>query len=109
MSFLEQMRVDYSQLDEDLHEQFNKKKEYIEGKREEKKRARAEASGAPGFDAANGSADGGWDNASVGVADGAGDAGDGWNQAAALVTTEGADSWETEETPSWAAPSASMW
>lgn len=115
MSFLEQMRVEYPQLDEDLHEQFNKKKEYIEGKREEKKRARAaEGNGsAGGFDAANGAADGGWDSATVDVTDGAEDNGDGWNQAAALITTEGPAAWETaaeEETPAWAAPSGeSAW
>lgn len=109
MSYLEQMRIDYPQLDEDLNEQFNKKKEYIEAKREEKKRSHAEASAVPfddGFDAPKGSADGGWDSV-----DGAGDAGDGWNQAAAMVTSEGASDWEktAEETASWIAPPASMW
>lgn len=109
MSYLEQMRIDYPQLDEDLNEQFNKKKEYIEAKREEKKRSHAEASALPvddGFDVPKGSADGGWDSV-----DGAGDAGDGWNQAAALVTSEGASDWEKTagETASWIAPPASMW
>ena len=106
---LEQIRVDYPQLDEDLHEQFNKKKEYIEGKRQEKIRARAEASALPvdtGFNTVNGSAEGGW-----GTVDAAGDTGDGWNQAAATLTSEGAGDWDkaTEETSSWGAPSASMW
>lgn len=117
MSFLEQMRVEYPQLDEDLHKQFNKKKEFIESKREEKKRARA-AEGAggfgAGFDAVNNgaAADGGWETGAVDVADGASDAGDGWNQAVALVTDDGPAAWETaaEETPALAAPSGgSMW
>ncbi|KAG8163014.1 hypothetical protein KVR01_007492 [Diaporthe batatas] len=116
MSFLEQMRVEYPQLDKDIHEQFNKKKEYIEGKREEKRRARAaEAAGLTGgLDSATGAADvgGGWDTAAVEVTGGVGDAGDGWSQAAALVTTEGPAPWETtsEEAPAWAASSGnSMW
>ncbi|POS73242.1 hypothetical protein DHEL01_v208368 [Diaporthe helianthi] len=111
MSFLEQMRVDYPKLDEDLHEQFDKKKEYIEGKREEKKRARAEGAGQTGLDAASGRADGGWDTAAVDVKEGAGDAGDEWNQAAALVTTESPAVWEAaaEEAPAWAASSSSVW
>lgn len=103
------MRVDYPQLDEDLHEQFNKKKEYIEGKREERKRARnAEINGPPvdtGFDNPDGPADGGWD--SVDGAGDAGDAGDGWNQAAAMMSNEGGADWAktTDEAPSWAASS----
>lgn len=99
------MRIDYPQLDEDLNQQFNKKKEYIEGKREERKRARNAQFSAPaavdsGFDNPNGPTDGGgWD--SVNGAGETGDAGDGWNQAAAMVTTE--------EVPSWTVPSVSMW
>ncbi|KKY36242.1 hypothetical protein UCDDA912_g03786 [Diaporthe ampelina] len=110
VSELEQMRVDVPKLDEDLHEQFIKKKEFIAGKREERKRARdAEFSAAPvdnGFDNPHGPTDGGWDSV-----DGAGDAGDGWNQAAAVVTNEGAADWEktTEEKPSWGAASDSIW
>lgn len=102
------MRIDYPQLDEDLHEQFNKKKEYIEGKREERKRARKAEFSAPdavdsGFDNPNGPTDGGgWDSVNgAGEAGDAGDAGDGWNQAAAMVTAE--------EVPSWTVPSVSMW
>lgn len=103
------MRVDYPQLDEDLHEQFNKKKEYIEGKRQEKIRARAEASALSvdtGFDKLNGSSGGGWDSVDTAV-----DTGDGWNQAAAMMTTDGTGDWDktAEETSSWAAPSVSMW
>lgn len=107
------MRIDYPQLDEDLHEQFNKKKEFIEGKREERKRARDAESSAPpvdtGFDNPDAPIDGGWDSV-----DGAGDGGDGWNQAAAMVSNEGgADAdWNnaTEAAaPSWAASSNGMW
>lgn len=107
------MRVDYPQLDEDLHKQFNKKKEYIEGKRDERKRARdAEIHGPPvdtGFDNPDGPTDGGWD--SVDGAGGAADPGDGWNQAAAMMSAETGAAWEkiTETAPSWAAPSGSMW
>lgn len=108
------MRINYPQLDEDLHEQFNKKKDFIEGKREERKRARDAEGSAPavdtGFDTLDAPTDGGWD-----AVNGAGDAGDGWNKAAAMVSNEGgagAD-WDktTEEAPSWAAPSNgnSMW
>lgn len=47
MSFLEQMRAEYPKLDENLHDQFQKKKDFIEGKRDEKKHLRdAEASAA---------------------------------------------------------------
>ncbi|KAK7698008.1 hypothetical protein SLS64_012997 [Diaporthe eres] len=111
-SWLEQMRIDYPQLDEDLHEQFNKKKEFIEGKREERKRARDTEFSAPpvdtGFDNPDAPIDGGWDSV-----DGTGDAGDGWNQAAAMVSNEGGVGvdWDktAEEAPSWAASSNSMW
>lgn len=111
-SWLEQMRIDYPQLDEDLHEQFNKKKEFIEGKREDRKRARDTEFSAPpvdtGFDNPDAPIDGGWDSV-----DGTGDAGDGWNQAAAMVSIEGGVGvdWDktTEEAPSWAASSNSMW
>lgn len=110
VSWLEQMRIDYPQLDEDLHEQFNKKKEFIEGKREERKRARAAESSAPaadnGFDNPDAPADGGWDSV-----DGTVDAVDGWNQAAAMVSNEGGADWDktTEEAPSWAVTSGSVW
>lgn len=110
VSELEKMRVDYPELDEDLHEQFKKKKEFIEGKREERKRAQdGQFSAGPvdnGFDSPDGPADGGWDSV-----DGAGDAGDGWNHAAAMMTNEGAADWEkaAEEKPSWGAASDSMW
>jgi hypothetical protein len=105
------MRVEYPQLDADLHEQFIKKKEYVEGKREEKKRARAEASAVPadsGFDTLNECSDAGWDSVTTAV-----DTGDGWNQAAAMMTKNCTDDRDNtaEETPSWDAPSAtaSMW
>lgn len=113
VSWLEQMRSEYSQLDEDLHEQFNKKKEFIEGKREERKRARNAEFSVPavddGFDNPNGPTDGGWD--SVDGAGDAGDAGDGWSQAAAMVSNEGGADWDktTEEAPAWSGPSNSMW
>lgn len=58
MDFLEQMRAEFPKLDEDLHSQFQKKKDFIEGKRDEKKRLRdAEANAAlagGGLDADNG-------------------------------------------------------
>lgn len=95
MSFLEQMRIEYPKLDEDLHDQFQKKKDFIEGKREEKKRFRdAEAS------VGRAAADEGWDSVDVKPTavtaggewgseqvDGAAEAGgDDWNNA-------GADTW----------------
>ncbi|KAJ0108991.1 hypothetical protein J7T55_005539 [Diaporthe amygdali] len=112
ISWLEQMRVDYPQLDADLHQQFDKKKEFIESKREERRRARDAEVSAPsaenGFDnPGDPIATGGWDSV-----DGAGGAdGDGWNQAAAMLTTEGGADWDkaTEEAPSWAAPATSIW
>lgn len=112
MSRLEDMRVEYPQLDADLHQQFDRKKEFIEGKREERKRNRDGEGSAPyantGFDNPGGAtASGGWDSV-----DGAGDTGgDGWNQAAAMMTTEVGTDWDktTEETPSWATASVSMW
>lgn len=102
VSFLEQMRIDYPKLDEDLRNQFQKKKEFIEGKREEKKRLRdAEASAAltsggmgadEGWDSvdvqpAAVTAGGGWDSQQM---DGAADAGgDDWNDAGADTSAKG--------------------
>ncbi|ROW15610.1 hypothetical protein VPNG_02204 [Cytospora leucostoma] len=62
MGFLEQMRAEYPKLDEDLRTQFQKKKDFIEGKREEKKRLRAAEASAPLTDGAMGVGEG-WDTA----------------------------------------------
>lgn len=81
-SCLKQQRVELPKLDEDLHDQFNKKKEFVLGKREEKKRLRdAEASAA--LSGGGLGADQGWDSAAVlPTAVTAGD-GAGWNDAEA--------------------------
>ncbi|KAL1859052.1 hypothetical protein Daus18300_009690 [Diaporthe australafricana] len=116
MSRLEDMRVEYPQLDADLHQQFDRKKEFIEGKREERKRNRDGEGSAPyantGFD----NPGGGTTSAGFDSVGGAGDTGgDGWSQAAAMMTTDGGTEgefdWEKamQETPSWATASASMW
>lgn len=60
MGFLEQMRAEYPKLDEDLRTQFQKKKDFIEGKREEKKRLRDSEASAPLTDGAMGVGKG-WD------------------------------------------------
>lgn len=102
MSFLEQMRAEYPKLDENLHDQFQKKKDFIEGKRDEKKHLRdAEASAAlagGGMGANEGwatvdvqpaaiTAGGGWDSVQV---DGAAETGgNDWNNAGADASAGG--------------------
>ncbi|KAI3393733.1 hypothetical protein diail_3779 [Diaporthe ilicicola] len=111
MARLAEMRVEYPQLDADLHQQFDRKKDFIEGKREERKRNRDGEGSAPyntnGFNNPGGAVVvGAWDSM-----DGAAEAsGDGWNQAAAKMTAEGGIDWEKtmEETPSWATGPANM-
>ncbi|ROW07243.1 hypothetical protein VMCG_03820 [Cytospora schulzeri] len=112
MSFLEQMRAEYPKLDEDLRDQFQKKKEFIEGKRDEKKRLRdAEASTAlAGADEGWASASvepaavtvgGGWDSAQV---DGAAEAGgNDWNN------TGDGTSLEANTGNTWGGTSSAIW
>lgn len=91
-SFLEQMRVKYPQLDEDLNKRFDDKKAYVEQKREEKLQARAAGGGGGGgrggrsggktenFHPTSSAADypeatgpdGGWGDAAAAVGDGGG-------------------------------------
>lgn len=108
MDILERLRAEYHQLDEDLHDQFQKKKDFIEGKREEKKRLRdadasvARAGGSMGADEGWDSVDvqpaavtvgGSWNSTQV---DGTAELGDDdWNVAGVVTSTEGNDAWGT--------------
>ncbi|KUI72282.1 hypothetical protein VM1G_07742 [Cytospora mali] len=112
MSFLEQMRVEFPKLDEDLRVQFQKKKDFIEGKRDEKKRLRdTEASAAlAGVDEGWDSVDvqpaaiavgGGWDSTEV---DGAAEAGgNDWNNAGVATSAE------QDTNQMWGSTSVNIW
>lgn len=88
-SFLEQMRVEFPKLDEDLNARFEEKKTFIEQKRAERKAERhAGASKYAGDDyPKNDGADGGWGNAAAAGADSNGEWG--VNNGDASATTTG--------------------
>lgn len=64
-SHLEQMRVEFQQLDADLNTRFDEKKAFINKKREER---RAKDATVPSTAATTNTTDGGWGSAAAGVA-----------------------------------------
>lgn len=88
-SFLEQMRVEFPKLDEDLNGRFAEKKAFIEKKREERKNPQLRGDGAGDRYGSGDKHGNGNDQGSTNGADG------GWGNAAAATAGDAADEWGT--------------